>query len=65
MQEDINIQELQQAVEFNLTRDGFLVPVVFICGTEGAQILDATEYMLEKLSLNDIILSLRYSRRKI
>jgi len=45
MQEDINIQELQQAVEFNLTRDGFLVPVVFICSNEGAKILDATEYM--------------------
>jgi len=43
--DDLTLEVLQEAVETNLRNDGFLVPVVFICNDEGAQLLEASDFM--------------------
>jgi hypothetical protein len=38
----ITVEELQKTVEDLLTKDGFLVPVIFVCGKNEASILDVS-----------------------
>lgn len=45
MKEEFSLEKLQQAIEYNLTNDGFLVPVIFMCTRTGMEVLDASEYM--------------------
>lgn len=45
MKEELSLEKLQQAVEYNLTNDGFLAPVIFMCTHTGMEVLNASEYM--------------------
>lgn len=45
MKEDFSIEKLQHAIEYNLTNDGFLVPVIFMCTYSGMEVFDASDYM--------------------
>ena len=45
MKEEFSLEKLQQAIEYNLTNDGFLVPIIFMCTRAGMEVLDASEYM--------------------